>query len=77
MAHGMTVSISDQSIQTVPDGNRVKYPKTWWEEHSNIHYAKRWLADTEAMIIALHEAAGKGNLPFAILGMASYHGTLI
>jgi len=76
MAHGTIVNISDQSIQTVRDGERVKYPKTWWEEHSTLSFAKRWLADTESIITTIHEAAGKGNLPFALLEISSYHSTV-
>jgi len=73
--HGTSVNISNQGIQTVHDGERVKYPETWWEKHSNIATAKRWLADTESMVATIHKAAGKGRFPFLLLGAASYVGT--
>lgn len=77
MAHGATVKVIDKSIQIVRDGERIRYPQTWWEEHSNIHYAKQWLADSEAMVMAIHEAAGKGKFPFTILGIGNYDGALL
>ncbi|MFC1989380.1 hypothetical protein ACFLVW_02270 [Chloroflexota bacterium] len=76
IAHGTSVKISDQSTQTVRDGEKVKYPKTWWEEQSNLIFAKRWLADTESIIIAIHEAAGKGSIPFGILEIATQFSTV-
>lgn len=75
-AHGTSVNISSQEIQTVHDGEQVKYPKTWWEKQSNLVIAKRWLADTESIITQIHETAGKGRYPFAVLGIDSYIGSL-
>ena len=75
ITHATSVNISNQGIQTVRDNERVKYPEIWWEKHSNIATAKRWLADTESMVAKIHEAAGKGRFPFLLLGTGSYVGT--
>jgi len=77
LAHATSEKISDQGTQIVNDGVRVILPKTWWEQHSNLQIAKRWLADTESIITAIHEVAGKGNFPFTMLAIGSSHGTLM
>jgi hypothetical protein len=76
ITHATSVNISYRGIQTIRDDELPKYPKTWWEERSNIATAKRWLADTESMVIKIHEAAGKGGAPFSVPSTHSYVGTL-
>ena len=62
----------------VRDDERAQYPKTWWDKHTNLKIAKRWLDDTESMINEIHKAAGNSDFPaFGILSMGGYHGRLI
>ncbi|MBA7684089.1 hypothetical protein ES703_92479 [subsurface metagenome] len=77
LAHAITEKVSDQGIQIVNDGERMRQPETWWEKHSNLKAAKRWLADTESMITEIHKAAGEGDIPFGILSIGGYHGKLV
>ena len=56
LAHAVTEKISEKGTQIISDSERVKLPETWWEKHSKIQTAKRWLADTESMINAIHDA---------------------
>jgi hypothetical protein len=76
LAHGKSENISYHGTQTIRDDELPKYPKTWWEECSNIVTAKRWLADTESMVTKIHEAAGKGGAPFLVPSTHSYVATL-
>lgn len=69
MAHATSEKISDKGTQMVCDGERVKYPKTWWEENTKIECAKLWVADTESIISIIYEAAGRDDIP--PLGMLS------
>jgi len=77
VAHATSEKISGQGTQIVRDSERVKYPETWWEKHSNLQIAKRWLADTESIITTIHKAAGEGNIPFVMLSMGIHIGTLM
>ncbi len=77
LAHAITEKVSTQETQIVRDGERAKYPVTWWEEHTNLKTAKRWTADTESMITKIHNAAGKGDIPFGIPSIGSSFGTLV
>ena len=69
MAHATSEKISDKGIQFVRDGERVKYPETWWVKHSTLEIAKRWLADTESIISTITTATGRDDIP--PLGMLS------
>ncbi len=77
LAHAITEKLSDKGTQIVSDGERIRDPKTWWEKHTKLQTAKRWLADTESMITEIHKAAGKEGIPFGILSIGSYSGTLV
>ena len=77
MAHATTEKISDKGIQTIRDGERVSYPETWWEKHSNLHFAKQWLADTESIITTIHQSSGQESIPFGILGFGTHSGTIL
>jgi hypothetical protein len=77
VAHGTSEKISDQETQIIRNSEQVKYPETWWEKHSNRQVTKRWLADTKSIITIIHKAAGKGNIPFAMLSMGDSHGTFV
>ncbi len=77
LAHAVTENISEKGTQMVRNGERVKHPETWWEKHSKLQIAKRWLADTESIINAIHDATGKGDIPpLGMLSMASSISTL-
>ncbi|MEW6034928.1 MAG: hypothetical protein AB1603_08790, partial [Chloroflexota bacterium] len=69
--------ISEKGIQLVRDDERAKYPETWWERYTNLQSAKRCLADTESIITEIHKAAGESGIPFGILSIGGYHGTLV
>ena len=77
MAHAETKKLSDKCTQVVSDDEPVQYPETWWEKHTNLKTAKRWLNDTESMITEIHKAAGKGDIPFGILSIGSSFGQLM
>jgi hypothetical protein len=77
MAHAITENLSAKETQTVRDGERVRYPETWWEKHSNLKFAKRWLDDTESIITIIHRDSGQDGPPFGILGIGSHSGTLL
>ena len=77
LAHAITEKISDQGIQIVSDGERIVEPKTWWERHTNLRIAKRWLDHTESMITEIHKVAEKDDIPFGILSTGGYHGKLV
>jgi len=77
LAHAISEKISDQRTQIIRDDERMKEPQTWWEKHTNIRTAKRWLVDTESMITAIHKVARKGDIPFGILSIGGYHGKLV
>lgn len=77
MAHATSEKISDKRIQVMRDGERVKYPETWWEKHSTLEIAKRWLADTESIINTITAAAGKDDIPpLGMLSMNTSFGTM-
>ncbi len=63
LAHAITENISEKGTQVILDGERVKYPETWWEKHSTLEIAKRWLADTESIINRITAATGKDVIP--------------
>lgn len=77
LAHAISEKISDRGTQIVRDGERMREPQTWWEKHTNIQTAKRWLADTESMITEIHKVARKGEIPFGVLSIGGYYGTLV
>jgi hypothetical protein len=77
MAHATTEKISVKGIQTVRDGERVSYPETWWEKHSNLKFAKQWLDDTESIITAIHQNSAQERPAFGILGFGIYGGTIL
>jgi hypothetical protein len=77
LAHAITEKVSEQGTQIVRDGERMREPKTWWEKHTNLQIAKRWLADTESMITEIHKVARPGDIPFGILSTGIYSGTLV
>jgi len=77
LAHAISEKTSENGIQMVRDDERAKYPETWWEKHTNLQTAKRWLADTESIITEIHKAAGEGDIPFGILSIGGYHGRLV
>lgn len=77
LAHAVTEKVSEKGTQTIHDGERVKYPETWWKKQCKLHIAKRWLADTESIILAIYNATGKSGIPpLGILSMGSHFGTL-
>lgn len=77
LAHAISEKISDQGTQIVSDGERIRQPETWWEKHTNIKTAKRWLTHIESMITKIHKAAGEGDSPLGILSTGISGGTLI
>jgi len=77
LAHATSDKISEKGIQMVRDDKPVKDPKTWWEKHTNLQTAKRWLVDTESLVTEIHKAAGKGDIPFGIMSIGGYHGRLV
>ena len=77
MAHAVSEKISHRSIQILREGEQREYPKTWWEEHTILEDAKRWLEDTEAMINEIHKAGGKGNNAFGVLSVGGHSGRII
>ncbi len=78
MAHAETEKISEKRKQILKNGERVKYPETWWEKHCTLSSAKRWLADTEAIITSIHKAIGKDDIPpLGMLGIGGSGGTFI
>ena len=77
LAHATTEKISAKETQIVSDGERVEYPETWWEKHTNLKIAKRWLNHTEFMITEIHKIAKKDDIPFGILSVGGSHGTLV
>ena len=77
MAHAVTEKISTKEIQAIRDGERVSYPETWWEKHSNLKIAKQWLADTESIIETIHKSGGQEGIPLGILGFGSHYGTIM
>ena len=70
MAHATSEKISDKGTQIVHDGERSKYPETWWEKQCNPQITKRWLADTKSIINTIHGAASKDDIP--PLGLLSW-----
>ena len=77
MAHAKTEVISARETQIIRNGERVRHPETWWERHSTIHYAKRYLDDTESIITAIHQNSGQEGPSFGILGIGAHSGTLL
>jgi hypothetical protein len=77
LAHAITEKISDKGTQILRDDERMKQPETWWEKRTNIQTAKRWLADTESMIIKIHEVAGVNDIPFGVLSIGGSSGTIV
>jgi len=77
LAHAITEKVSEQGTKIVSDGERMSQPETWWEKHSNLKTARRWLAHTESMITKIHEVAREGDIPFGILSIGSSLGTLV
>ncbi len=77
LAHATSERISEKGVQMVRDDQRAKDPETWWEKHTNLQTAKRWLADTESIITEIHKAAGKGDIVFGILSIGDHHGRLV
>lgn len=67
LAHGTTEYLTDNRKQTIRNGEDIEYPKTWWEEHSNLMFAKQWFKDTGVMINNINEAAGEHKLPIGLL----------
>lgn len=80
MAHGRTVTVRRERIVTGYDPNRVarnRYPSAWWEQQSKLKNAQRAVADVEAMMLAIHSAAGLGPTPFGFLGTGRRTVTLV
>ena len=77
MAHATTEKIAVKGIQTIRDGERVSYPETWWEKHSNLKFAKQWLVDTESIIKTIHQNSGQEGPPLGILGFGTHSGTIL
>ena len=77
MAHATTEKISDKGTQIIRDGERVSHPETWWEKHSNLKFAKQWLADTNFIITTIHQSGGQEGIPFGILGFGTHSGTIL
>ena len=77
MAHAISETILDRGTQLIRDGEHIIYPETWWEKHSKLKTAKRWLEDTESMITVIHEAAGEGGAPFLMISFGTSIGSLI
>jgi hypothetical protein len=70
MAHGKTEILSEQGIRKATENGQVQHFKTWWEEQCTIKTSKRMLEDTQAMVTAIHKAAGYGDHPLAAFGIA-------
>ena len=70
MAHGKTETLSEEGVQKVAEGHRVKHPETWWETQCRLETAKRLLADAEAMVVEINQAAGYDEHPFLFFGSA-------
>lgn len=77
LAHAITENISYQGTQIFSDGELMRQPETWWEKHTDLKTAKRWLTHIESMIIEIHKAAGESGIPFGILSTGSSSGKLI
>ncbi|MFC1866274.1 hypothetical protein ACFLYB_06145 [Chloroflexota bacterium] len=77
LAHATSVKLADKRKQIISKDEHVKGPKTWWEEYTNIKTVKRWLSHIESIITTINKAAGKGDIPFGVLGIGGYGGTLI
>ena len=77
LAHAESETISDKRTQIVQGNRPISEPETWWEKHTNLKRAKRWLTDIKSVIKEIHKAAGVEGDPFLIMGTGSYSGTLV
>lgn len=77
MAHAITEKVTYKGTQTVRDYEKVQLPETWWEKHTNLKDAKRWLDDTESMIIEIHNATESDFPAFGLLSLGSHLGKII
>ena len=68
MAHGTTETLQDEGVQKVAEGDRVKDPRTWWEQQCTLETAKRLLADTKSMVVEMNKAAGHDEYPLEDFG---------
>jgi hypothetical protein len=77
MAHATSEKILNRGIQVVGDGEQLKYPETWWEQHSTLKIAKRWLDDVESIISKITAATGKDDIPpLGMLSLGTHIGTI-
>ncbi len=78
LAHGRTVKEElGPSTQLLSNGEHIRYPETWWEDHTTLEFAKQWLHDIETIIDRVHQAAGLGTTAFGIHSIGTASGRLI
>jgi len=77
LAHATSEKLTDKGKQIISKGEHIKGPETWWEKHTNVKTGKRWLSHIESIMITINKTAGQGDIPFGVLGIGSYGGTMI
>lgn len=58
LAHGKTESLTEESVQTLADGDVPELPKTTWEEAISLENASRYLSDSKEIVLQLNLKAG-------------------
>ena len=71
MVHAKTEKIREKKIQNIRKNSFPQHTKPWWERQCKLNVTKRWLKDTESIIINLHKAQGNDINPFLVI---SEHG---
>ena len=71
VVHAKTEKIRERKIQNIRKNSFPKHTKPWWERQCKLNVTKRWLKDTESIIINLHKAQGNDINPFLVI---SEHG---